>query len=57
MNIKAVKSYHTYRYNGSFEYIYIGANSTEEALKEVARSLTSQKPLLENLEKLYQQSS
>ena len=39
--IKAAKGFSTYRYKGPYGAITIGANSTGEALREAARSLSS----------------
>lgn len=39
--VRADKEYDTYRYAGPYGPIMIGANSTDEALREASRSLSS----------------
>ena len=36
--VRAAQGFETYRYKGRFGWIYIGANSTAEALREARRS-------------------
>jgi hypothetical protein len=38
LSVRAVMDYDTYRYRGRYGWIYIGANSTAEALREAKRS-------------------
>ena len=38
LSVRAVMDYDTYRYRGRYGWIYIGANSTAEALREARRS-------------------
>ncbi len=39
--VKADKGFDTYRYQGPYGAIFVGANSTDEALREAAQSLCS----------------